>query len=218
MPIGVICTSWNHKWVSYRWKGVFGIVWTSEVLLCNGVLDDDVQYVIWMWTPPPYFHSFHLTSFTLCVPRPSLFFTALPHLCITLNVHQRTKTREAWNRHSLFSFTCKQYKHLQHAVLYASACTIVPKLSALLSASTFNLERVSMWSLQQLNALEQMIWQTILNFTRRFKVKSWQHTTFWTAACEHWLASVRAALLCSFMQKYLWWSITCSFLTLDMYA
>ena len=32
------------------------------------------------------------------VPRPSLFFTALPLLCIILNANSRTKTGEAWER------------------------------------------------------------------------------------------------------------------------
>ena len=69
---------------------VLVILWTSKVFSSDGVLIDEVLYIILMWTPPhlhpPHVHWHHSRD-----PWPSPFFTTLP--CIILNANWRPEKK-----------------------------------------------------------------------------------------------------------------------------
>jgi len=47
------CGGCKNKQVSYQSSWVLMILWTSGVLPSDEAIDDEVQYVTWMQTPPP---------------------------------------------------------------------------------------------------------------------------------------------------------------------
>ena len=92
MPIGVICTS--HKTTSEFLTGERECSQFCERLRSCYAMEHSMvmSSTLFECGPfPPYIHLVPPNIFTLCVPRPSPFFSAFPHPCITLNVHRITK-------------------------------------------------------------------------------------------------------------------------------